>query len=144
VPLAQVWHPTQTLLVRSLVNEAEVMRAVREAALALDPVLPAPRVGTLEQFTAVALLPQRAGAIVTGGLGVLGLLLASIGLYGLMAFEAGRRTREVGIRVALGATRSSVLRLIVGRGVRLAFAGIAVGLVLAAVAARGLTPSFSR
>lgn len=140
VPLAQVWHPTQTLLVRSLLNEADVMRAVRQAALVLDPVLPAPHVGTLEQFTAIALLPQRAGAIVTGGLGVLGLLLASIGLYGLMAFEAGRRTREVGIRVALGATRMSVLRLMVGRGVRLAFAGIAVGLVLAAIAARGLTP----
>lgn len=140
VPVAQIWHPTQTLLVRSRRSDAEVIRTVREAVLALDPRLPAPRVGTLEQFTAIALLPQRAGAIVTGGLGVVGLLLASIGLYGLMAFAVSRRTREIGIRVALGATRTSVLRLMIGQGLRLAVAGIAVGLVLAAIAARAIAP----
>jgi len=140
VPLAQIWHPTQTLLVRSLRGDAGVMREVREAVLALDPTLPPPRIGTLEQFTDITVLPQRAGAIVTGGLGVVGLLLASIGLYGLMAFAASRRTREIGIRVALGATRPSVLRMMMGQGLRLAFAGIAVGLVLAALAARAIAP----
>jgi putative ABC transport system permease protein len=140
VPLEQIWHPTQTLLVRSRRGDAEVMQEVREAVLAFDPTLPPPPVGTLEQFTDLAVLPQRAGAIVTGGLGAVGLLLASIGLYGLMAFAASRRTREIGIRVALGATRASVLRLMIGQGLRLTFAGIAVGLVLAAVAARAIAP----
>jgi hypothetical protein len=140
VPLAQVWHPTQTLLVRSRRGDAEVMREVKEAVLALDPTLPPPRVGTLEQSTAIVLLPQRAGAVVTGALGVVGLLLASMGLYGVMAFAAARRTREIGIRVALGATRSSVFRLMIGEGLRLALAGIALGLALAVIAARAIAP----
>jgi putative ABC transport system permease protein len=140
VPLAQVWHPTQTLLVRSRRGDAEVMREVKEAVLALDPTLPPPRVGTLEQSTDIVLLPQRAGAVVTGALGVVGLLLASMGLYGVMSFAAARRTREIGIRVALGATRSSVFRLMIGEGLRLALAGIALGLALAVIAARAIAP----
>ncbi len=142
VPLAQVWHPTQTLLARSGRGgaDADVMRDVRKAVLAIDPSLPPPRVTTLERATDIVLLPQRAGAIVTAGLGAAGLLLASVGLYGLMAFTAGRRTRELGIRVALGATRSSVLRLMLSEGLRLAGLGIGVGLVLAALAARALAP----
>ncbi|MGV3516323.1 ADOP family duplicated permease [Luteitalea sp.] len=140
VPLAQVWHPTQTLLVRTRGGDAAVMREVRQAVLTLDPTLPPPRVETLEQFTDIAVLPQRAGAIVAGGLGAVGLLLATIGLYGLLAFAASRRTREIGIRVALGATRTSVLRLMIGQGLRLALAGIVVGLVLATAAARMIAP----
>lgn len=141
VPLAQVWHPTQTLLVRSGRGvDAGVAREVREAVLALDPGLPPPRVSTLEQATDIVVLPQRAGALVTGGLGAVGLLLASVGLYGLMASSAARRTRELGIRIALGATRTSVIRLMLGEGLRLAAAGIGVGLVLAVLSARTLAP----
>jgi predicted permease len=140
VPLAQVWHPTQTLLVRAAGGDAAAMREVRQAVLSLDPTLPPPRIDMLEQFTDIAVLPQRAGALVAGGLGVVGLLLATIGLYGQMAFAASRRTREIGIRVALGATQAAVLRLMVGQGLRLALAGIAVGLILAASAARVIAP----
>jgi ABC-type antimicrobial peptide transport system permease subunit len=116
------------------------MRAVREAVLAIDPHVPPPRTSTLGEVTDIVVLPQRAGAIVTGALGAAGLVLAAIGLYGLMAFSAGRRTREIGIRVALGATRTSVLRLMLGEGLRLAGVGVGVGLVLAALAARTLAP----
>ncbi len=140
LPLRQVWHPTQTLLVRSQRGEPEVMREVREMVLALDPALPSPPVATLKEYTDLAVLPQRAGAFVTSGLGIAGLLLASIGLYGVMAFAVGRRTREIGIRVALGATRGSVLRLMLGHGLRLVLIGIASGLVLAAVAGRAIAP----
>ena len=113
---------------------------MRDAVLAIDPQVPPPRLTTLGELTGIVVLPQRAGAIVTGTLGAAGLLLAAIGLYGLLAFNAGRRTREVGIRVALGATRSSVLQMFLADGLVLAATGIIVGLGLAALATRTLAP----
>jgi putative ABC transport system permease protein len=104
--------------------------------LSIDPALPRPRVTTLRQATGMVLLPQRAAAIVTGALGGVGLLLAGVGLYGIMAFSAGRRTREIGIRMALGARRSTILRMTVGEGLRLAGVGILFGLAFAAAATR--------
>lgn len=136
VPVAQVWQPTQALLVRTAADPRRLRLAIEEAVLSIDPLLPRPRVTTLHDASAIALLPQRVAAIVTGILGGAGLLLAAVGLYGIMAFSASRRTREIGIRVALGAARSSVLRLMVRDGMRLAAVGIAIGLVLAAAATR--------
>ena len=86
--------------------------------------------------TSIVLLPQRAAAIVTGALGGTGLLLAAVGLYGLMSFSASRRTREIGVRVALGAARSDVLGMMIRDGMRLAALGIVIGLVLAVAATR--------
>ncbi len=140
VPAAQVWHPTQTLLVGSPRERDAVARAVRDAVHALDPALPQPRVAALEEFTDLAVLPQRVGAVVTPVRGVVGLLLATIGLYGLMAFAAGRRTREIGIRVALGASRASVVRLMILQGLRLVALGIVAGLLLSVLAGRALAP----
>jgi predicted permease len=136
VPLAQVWQPTQALLVRTGADPAGLAGAIQQAALSIDPLLPRPRVTTMSQATAIVLLPQRAAAIVTGVLGGVGLLLATVGLYGVMAFSASRRTREIGIRVALGAGRATVLHLMIREGMRLAAAGIIVGLAIAAAATR--------
>ena len=105
-------------------------------SMSIDPNLPAPRVVTLQQATSIVLLPQRAGAIVTAALGAIGLLLATAGLYGVLAFSAGRRTREIGIRVALGAARSDVLRMMVNEGLWMGGLGIAGGIVLAAATTR--------
>ena len=91
---------------------------------------------TLQQATSIVLLPQRAGAIVTAALGGIGLLLAAAGLYGVLAFSASQRTREIGIRVALGAARSDVLRMMVREGLWLGGLGIASGIVLAALTTR--------
>ncbi len=109
---------------------------LRQAVLSIDRNLPPPRIVTLQQATSIVLLPQQAGAIVTAALGGIGLLLAAAGLYGIMAFSAGRRTREIGIRIALGAARGDVLRLMIGEGVRLGAIGIGVGLALAAATTR--------
>src|SRR4029453_14346255 len=110
-----------------------VRRAIVDAVRARDSRLPAPHVSPLADDTRIVLFPQRAAAVVTGGLGVTGLLLATLGLYGTVAASVARRTREIGIRLALGAGRGEVLRTVVGEGARLAIAGIVVGLPLAAL-----------
>jgi predicted permease len=136
LPLAQIWQPNQTLLVRTAGDPEAFAPAIQEAMLSIDPLLPRPRITTLRRATGIVLLPQRTAAIVTGALGAVGLLLAAVGLYGLMAFSAGRRTREIGIRIALGARRSTVLNMMVRDGLRLAAIGIIAGLLLAAAATR--------
>jgi ABC-type antimicrobial peptide transport system permease subunit len=85
-------------------------------------------------IAATTMAPTRIGAYVVGAFGALALVLATVGLYGVIAFSVARRTREVGIRMAVGATRSQVLRLILSQGLRLALAGVALGGVGAAAA----------
>jgi ABC-type antimicrobial peptide transport system permease subunit len=95
--------------------------------------------GTLERTFAASLLPARAGAVLATGFGALGALLAAIGLYGVMAFLVGRRTREIGIRLALGAGPRAVFRMILARAGVVAGAGALVGVLIAAGAARVLS-----
>ena len=123
-------------MVRSTASAEQLAPAIREAVRALDPALPRPTVTALARENAIVLLPQRVAAMVTGALGAVALLLASVGLYGVIAYTAGRRTREIGIRVALGARRGHVLGLVVGDGMRLAGVGVLLGVALAAGATR--------
>ena len=131
VPLAQMRDQRRFLFVR---GPAATAQAIVDAVRARDPRLPAPPVSSLADDTRIVLFPQRAAAIVTGGLGVVGLLLAAVGLYGTIASSVARRTREIGVRLALGATRSQVLRTVVREGAWLALGGVAVGVPLAALA----------
>ena len=131
LPLAQAWQPSQELVVRSTGPSDQLAPAIQEAALSIERAAPRPNVITLRDATAIVLLPQRVAAMVTGVLGAVGLLLAIVGLYGIMAYSANRRSREIGIRVALGAQRSNVLGMMVAEGLRLAAIGVVVGLLLA-------------
>ncbi|MFL5581854.1 MAG: ABC transporter permease [Gemmatimonadaceae bacterium] len=139
-PAAQHWSPTSNLLVHTSGDPAALARAIRDEVRALDATLPAPTVTTLRQAASVVLLPQRVAVAVTGALGVVGLLLAVVGLYGVLSFSAAQRVREIGVRLALGATRGNVQGLVVGEGMRLAAVGMGIGLALALVATRALTP----
>ena len=96
----------------------------------LDPELLILESKTMERHLAVMLLPQRLSAVVVGAFGALALLLASIGIYGVVSYAASARSREVGIRVALGADPASVVRLLMGGGMKLVALGGGVGLVL--------------
>ena len=133
-PLAQVWQPTQSLIVLSNDDSRWLTSAIQHVVLALDPAVPRPKISTMQEATSIVLLPQRAAAIVTGALGVTGLVLATMGLYGIMAYSVQRRTREIGIRLALGAQRSSVLGMVVREGMFLTGVAIIIGVFLAGIA----------
>ncbi len=141
VPLEQVEAPRTTLLIRTGSTPAALAAPVRALVHRLEPTLPLEQVGTLQENLSLALLPARAGGVALGGFGVLGLLLASLGVYGVVAFGVSQRRREIGIRIALGADRGAVIGLAVRDGVRLIAVGLGAGLVLAvggALLARGL------
>ena len=136
IPMAQLWRPHQSILVRTAGDAASLASAIQAAVRAVDAGLPRPAVRTLREETSIVLLPQRVAAMVTGVLGGVGLLLALVGLYGVIAYSVTRRTREIGVRVALGAQRSDVLRLVLREGMGLAVIGVVAGALLAAGATR--------
>ena len=135
VPLAQLFMSQVTFLVRHSGDGSRIADLRREVE-AFDPNLPVIHTQTLEDATAVALLPQRLAAWTAGSVGSIGLLLAALGLYGLTAFAVAQRTREIAVRMALGATRKSVLSLVMRQSGRLALVGTGVGLALAAGVSR--------
>jgi putative ABC transport system permease protein len=107
------------------------LAAIRQITKELDPRLALTQMATLNNYLNFALFPVRASALLLGILGVVALLLASSGLFGVIAYSVAQRAREVGIRLALGAQQGQVVRQIVGEGLRLAGAGIVLGLASA-------------
>ncbi|MGH7583880.1 MAG: ABC transporter permease, partial [Gemmatimonadales bacterium] len=136
LPLAQDWDWNVHLLVRTTGDPASLTLPIRDAIRGLDPLLPVPSVLTLDAATSVSLLPERIAAAVTGAMGLLGLMLAVVGLYGVVSYTVSQRTREIGVRMALGAEQSSVLGMVVRDGMRLVAFGIAIGMVLAVAMTR--------
>ncbi|MCC6987771.1 MAG: ABC transporter permease, partial [Acidobacteria bacterium] len=123
------------LVVRTAGPAAAVMPALKKAVWALEPDAVFTAEGAASEAVETTLAPTRIGAAIIGVVGVLALLLAAVGLYGVIAYSVSLRTREVGIRLALGAERGQVLRMVLGQGARLALVGIGLGAVLAAAAA---------
>jgi ABC-type antimicrobial peptide transport system permease subunit len=112
--------------------EKSIAADLRALVASVNPNVPITASRKLEANIGLALMPQRIAAVIAGSLGLIGLLLAAIGIYGVMAYTVTRRWREIGIRVALGAARTDVLRLLLGQGLRFAASGVAIGLTLAA------------
>jgi putative ABC transport system permease protein len=141
VPLAQQAEPLRVLHLSTAVAPASLSPAVRRLLHDLDPTLPVPELRTLEAMLHDDLnafqLP-RLGAWLAGTLGLLGLLLSSVGLYGVVSFTTSRRTHEIGIRMALGAGRPMVLAMVVRQGLGSVVAGLALGLLLTLFAVRSL------
>jgi len=135
-PLAQMYMPSLTLHVRSDGDARALASLVERTVAALDPDLPVYGVETLADRLADSLGQQRVLALLAGIYGALALALAGVGLYGVLAIAVAQRRREIGVRVALGATRRQVVGVIVGQGARLALRGIAIGLLVALFATR--------
>jgi predicted permease len=126
------------LLVRTVMPADTQLPALRQAVLALEPNIVFTEDVTAADIAATTMAPTRIGAIVIGAFGVLALVLATVGLYGVISYVVSRRTREVGIRMAVGATRWQVLRLILTQGLRLAIVGVVLGAIGAAGAGLAL------
>ncbi|HVZ63300.1 MAG TPA: ABC transporter permease [Lacunisphaera sp.] len=142
VPLTQGATAPLTLVVRSAGDPAALAGPVRAAVHALDAHLPLYDVRTMDDLmrqSIFALLPLRMGAVLAGIQGAIGLLLSVMGLYAVVSFGVAQRTREIGIRMALGADARAVIRFVTHEGVRLTGIGLAIGLVLSAVLGLGLS-----
>jgi ABC-type antimicrobial peptide transport system permease subunit len=136
-PFAQVYRPSMTLHVRTASDDPyTVLQSIRRALDELDRDIPLSRVRTLAERLDGSLGSQRTAAALVGVYGVLALVLAAIGLYGSMAYAVSRRTREMGVRMALGARAGEVLRHVLAQAARIAIGGTAIGLVAAVPASR--------
>lgn len=140
--LAQHYSASASLHVRADREPLALVPSIRKALADLDSNLPIYNVRTMEEHlrqSALALMPLRMAATLAGVQGLLGLCLALMGLYGVVAYAVSQRTREVGIRLALGAQRFDVLRLVVREGWRLTLIGLGIGFALALLVALGLS-----
>jgi len=136
---SEIWYsPSGVIVARTNMNAAQAVRLIQDAVKELDPALPLYSTGTLVHRLDFPLFPARMAASALGAFGALALILAATGIYGLMAYSISRRTREIGIRMAIGASRSQVLAAMARRAAILIGAGTAAGLALAVFAARFL------
>jgi predicted permease len=136
VPELQHYNTTTTMLVRSSLPEREMTEKIRQTLAQLDPQLPLFGTGGLSQVLRFAFFPLHAAVIALSAFGVLAIVLAITGIHGLVAYGVARRIREIGIRVAIGATPHQIVRLVLSKTFYLLGLGAAIGLGLALAAGR--------
>jgi putative ABC transport system permease protein len=139
VPHAQATPSLNHFAVRSTLGPSDALALVRREVAALDPELAVSRVATMEEQVAVRLARPRFTAVLLNWLALMALLLAAVGIFGVTAYAVAQRTRELGLRVALGARPRDILLLVVGHGLKLAALGIVPGLLGALVMTRWLS-----
>jgi putative ABC transport system permease protein len=139
VPFAQ--HPQGSMFfaLRTAADPQALAAPLRKAVLELDGDLPVYSVMTMQQRVDSSVAPQRFNALLVAVFACAALLLAGVGVFGVMSFLVAERTHEIGVRLALGAGRADILRLVAGRGLRLALAGVALGIPVALALTRAMT-----
>ncbi|MPY89488.1 MAG: FtsX-like permease family protein [Luteitalea sp.] len=138
LPLLQDYRSNMILVARTALEPEEMLQAVEGEVAALDPEIPVFEPTTLQEHLGVSLFRQRMAATLLSLFGLLALALAAVGLYGVMAYTVSRRTRELGIRIAVGATDRDVLKLVLGHALILSAIGIAAGVITALIVTRFL------
>lgn len=147
-PFAQEYSPVMSLVARVSGDPGALFNQVRREVQTLDPNIPTRDLKTLSEHVNFSFWPSRMIATLVGAFGLLGLALASVGIYGVMSYSVARRAREIGVRMALGAQGRDVLTLIVRQGMVLTLIGASIGLLLALAVTRllrgalfGLSPA---
>jgi len=138
----QVGSEPSGIVVRTSVEPESIVAAIRQAIWSVDKNQPVARVQTVEEIMARQLATSSQSSGLMSAFALLALFLASLGLYGVLSYAVTQRTNEIGVRMALGATSTDILLSFGRRGMALALAGLAIGLALAAVAARLMTTLF--
>jgi predicted permease len=145
-PAAQMYYPMAeapqsyvSIVARGDGDTKTLITAIREGVKSVDPGLPIYLARTMDEVASATVAPRRTNTVLLSAFGLLALLLAAIGVYAVLAYGVAQRTREIGVRVALGAGVSDVIRLIVVQGTALAAVGIAIGIVAAYALARYLS-----
>jgi putative ABC transport system permease protein len=136
--LGQRQFTGEVLIARTTPDPGALLTAMRREILSLEPNAIFLDSQTMAAQVAASLLPARLAAQTIGLVGLVATILAGVGLYGVIAYAVGRHTREIGIRMALGAAPGDVLRMVMGQGLGIAAAGVLVGLALSWVAARAM------
>lgn len=132
-PIAQTqagWgtYARLALLVRTKTEPMALARTIEDRVWSVNKDQPITHLKTMTRVVATSYAEPRSQSLLLGLFGALGLVLALVGIYGVISYSVGRRTREIGIRVALGAESGDVLRLVIGQGTKLVLAGVAIGL----------------
>jgi predicted permease len=143
-PLAVVFRGTlpaaRTLVVRTVGDSRTLLGEVQREVPIVDPLMAATQLQTIEEYMALPLFPARTMGWLLGVSGLLAVVMTSIGLFGVIAYVVSQRTHEIGVRMALGARRGDVLKMVIGQGLRLTGIGLAIGLPAALGASRLLEP----
>ena len=134
--LAQQNASNATLVVKSARDSGAMLNELRQAIASVDPAVPVYDAKTMDAFMERAYLGPRLAALVIGPAAICALLIAAVGLYGVLAYWVSRRTREIGVRSAIGATPASILRLVMRQGLTLALIGLGLGLAVAFAVSR--------
>ena len=134
---ARTW-PLMDIVVRPRTDAASVLAVIRQRVRAMDPELPLSNVRPMREWVSASAAQPRLNAVLIGTFAFVALLVAGIGIYGVLAYAVSRRAKELGVRMALGADRRGVLRLIVREGMALGAWGIAAGVIAAVLASRAL------
>jgi hypothetical protein len=139
LPLPQGYSEQISILVRTRGSEAGALAVLRREVREISPDVPLPAAMPLRDVVSSSTDTERFSAAVTGVFAAVSLVLAAVGLYGAVAYLVVQRTREIGVRIALGAGRRDVMKLVLGKGLRLSLVGIGIGVVAAATFSRVLT-----